>query len=43
MWVGPKKVFEPDLNPKYGPSGPKKGQNISKWAQIDNERKGSTY
>ena len=43
MWVGLKKVFEPELNPKYSPSAPKNVKKGPKWAQIENKRKGFTY
>ena len=49
MYIGTKKVFEPELNPKYSPSGPKKGKKGKKGekgpksAKIENNRKGFTY
>ena len=43
MRVGPKKVFESDLNPKYSPVEPKKGKKAPKGPKLKMKRKGFTY
>ena len=40
MWVGPKKIFEPELNPKYSPLGPKKGKKGPQMAPNWKQKKG---
>ena len=40
MQAGPKKVFEPDPNPKNSPEGPKKLQKGPKFGQIENKKIG---
>ena len=40
MWLGPKTVFKPELNPKYSQSGPKKGKKGPKMGPNLKQKKG---
>ena len=38
MYVGPKNVFEPDLNPKNSPQSPKMGKKGPKFGRSKNKK-----
>ena len=38
MHAGPKKVFEPDPNPKNSPQRPKKGKKVPNLAEVNEKR-----
>ena len=38
MYVGPKNVFDPDLNPKNSPQRPKKGKKAPNLAEVKAKR-----
>ena len=43
MYVGPKNVFEPDLNPKHSPQRPKKGKKAPNLAKMKNKKIGRYF
>ena len=43
MQAGPKKVLEPDPNPKNSPKGPKNGKKTQNLAELKTKRKGCTF